>query len=400
MDSSYLSNKGGRMTTKSVPNSFTKGAFGSLTYMDFSRSKYMNHKPVNLLSVALNDSCNLECPQCIEKFTRGKDHIELLYEMIEELEPGEVTWFSVAGKEPTITPDRLEKIAKLARPKVDKVILMTNGILFDDYMQKKLENLIDYVDFSFDGIELKDGNKSLANEKYARAWTNIGLAVNNGFKKTSVITTVMPENYQKIGALVDLVANEFQGRVAHSIGFYLGWPKDKRLLSEEQVVRTISQVATKDAKTVIFIAPAYSYLLPGIFKEFGINPASKRYDPTTQIPAFDLNGHKLITVTHLEAPTYLLRAEPDGNVYFGCTHLMVKGDASKYALGNLKDKSLRQIFEDINSGSGELMDLASKISDCCVYSDCFSSCRGGDRLGGYILNGKAQDPFCRKINEL
>lgn len=389
-------NPGSRI--RKMPNPFTQPGLGSFTYLDFSGSKDDNRSHVNLLSVALNDNCNLECPQCIEKFTRGKDQIELLYNMIETLEPGEVTWLSVAGKEPTTTPDRLEKIARLARLKVNKIILMTNGILFDNRMQKKLEDLIDYVDFSFDGISLSDGNKSLANEKYLRAWANIGLAANNGFKKISIITTVMPENYQRIGALVDLVVDKFHGKVAHSIGFYLGWPGDERLLSEEQVMRTISQVAARDAKTVILVAPAYSHFLPRIFKEFGIDTASKRYDSTTQIPAFDLNGHKLITITHLEVPTYLLRVEPDGNVYFGCSHLMVKRDASKYALGNLKDKFLRQILEDVHSGRKELINQASKINDQCIYSDCFSSCRGGDRFVGYILNGKSQDPYCHLIN--
>lgn len=390
----YIDRKLSEHNQSSVPiaNPFSQVGWGALTYID--RTLIESPKePRTLLSVSINDKCNLECPHCIEsQYLRGDDNYPTLIRRFQELEPNSVVWFSIAGKEPTLSPERLIETARIVRQKANKVIVMTNGIELTPKLQEQLHD-VDYLDISVDG-----SNPSTAYKSSERVSYNIKHASINGFQKVSVLTTLINdshENWNRVGELSDVIADTFDGNVAHSIGFYLGWPKDTRVLTKEQVLESIRNLVEKDFKTTIQIPLLYSRFLPSIFREFQIKPETKRFDSSTGIPSYDLNGHNLVPTSHLETPLYGLRVEVDGNVYFGCSHLMIKGDASEFAVGNLNSDSLSEIIKRVTQKGNAFMEEVSSVRQECYESPCFKFCRGGDRVGGYVHIGIAVDPFCQ-----
>ncbi len=377
---------------RKVANPMSKVLVGAMTYLDRTRKESEELRP-SLLSLSINDECNLNCSHCIERdYKRGGDKSDLMKSRLEELPDKSVLWTSIAGKEPTTTPKRLEEIARIARPKSEKVILMTNGVALNENLQKRLNGFVDYIDVSIDGV---DSYKTIN----GKAWKNALTASKNGFEKVSALTTLTRDNYPDVGGLIDRVSDESDRRIAHSIGFYLGCPGDKGMLGEEEMIEAIGEIVKTDRETIVQISPSYSRFLPRIFNEFGVDENSKRYDSKTGIPSFEIGKNSLlIPSSHLETPMNFLRAEVDGNVYFGCSHVMLQGDTSEYAIGNLEKESLKEIQEKIASGKNNFVEKASYVGEKCLDSECFEYCRGGDRLNGVIFTGKASDPYCEKLN--
>ncbi len=377
---------------REVPNPMAKIVTGSLTYLERDQRGSASVSPF-ILSLSVNGECNLKCPHCIERdYKRGYDRYSLLKSRLEEVPDTSIVWTSIAGKEPTITPKRLEEVAKISRKKSDKVILMSNGTLLDEKLQEKLSENVDYLDISVDGT---DSYKSTKTD----AWKNVLTASKNGFKKVSVLTILGRENYQQVRVLGDKIANESDGKVAHSIGFYLGCPGDPSLLKENEIISAVESILNTKVPVVIQIGLAYSRFLPRIFRGFGIDIKTKRYDSKTGIPSFEIGKNSLLVpASHLETSLNLLRAEIDCNVYFGCSHLMLRGDTSYLAVGSLEKESLGEILEKISSGKSDLVENASLVSKQCLDSECYEFCRGGDRLNGIIFTGEPRDPFCEKLS--
>lgn len=374
------------------PNPLSKAAWGSLVYLD-TKLETPPQDSRTLLSVTVNDKCNLECSHCVEeKYERGPENYEVLKKRVEELPERSLVWFSISGKEPTISPEKTVEMAGIGRRKAEKVIIMTNGIEFTKDLQEKLARTVDYVDVSVDGIDAyKNPDK--------RVWENIGEASKNRFGKIAVLTTIIggeERNYKNVGDLIDRISGDFEGRVAHSIGFYLGWPGDERVLSENQIIQAISQIAKKDFKTTVQIPPMYSRHIRKIFREFGLKLENVRYDSATGIPSYDLNGHRLVVASHLQSPLIGLRAEIDGKVYFGCSHLMINGGASSFAIGDLEKDSFEEIIQGVKRKSSKVIKKVSLIARRCLDSGDWEYCRGGDRLGGYIHIREPIDPYCQK----
>jgi sulfatase maturation enzyme AslB (radical SAM superfamily) len=377
---------------KLIANPLNPVATGGLTYLDRSSfpPEELEAGRITLLSLSINDECNLQCPHCIERsYNRGKDKYNLLKLRLEELPDKSILWTSIAGKEPTTTPQRLEEIASIAKIKSDKVILMSNGILLNEELQKRLNGNMDYLDISIDGID---------SYKHAgESWGNVLTASKNGFEKVSVLSILGRDNYRKVGALVDKMAEESDGRVAHSIGFYLGCPGDPALLEEDEIIQGIESILKREKSITIQIGLTYSRFLPRIFREFGIDINSKRYDSKTGIPSFEIGKNSLlIPASHLETPLNFLRAEIDGNVYFGCSHLMLNGNTSHLRVGNLEKESLMDINEDLMTNP--LVEKSSYVDAFCLNSGCYRFCMGGDRLNGVVFTGESKDPHCSKLN--
>jgi len=374
-----------------IANPLSKAGFGSFAYDD-AKIEIPRLEPVRALSISINDECNLKCGHCVERdFERGSGKYPLVLRNVSRLPDDYLEWLSVAGKEPTLTPDRLTEILEIGRRKAHTTILMTNGLMLTPELQKRLNGDLDYVDVSIDG-------SNTYKSPTPKLWDNLRYASNNGFKGTCVLTTTLKDSYRQIGELSKKIADDFQGKVNHSIGFYLGWPGDPRILLEEEIVDTIRQIADQYFKTIIQVPLSYSRYLKRIFQEFGVDMASKRFDSKTGIPSFDLNGHKLVAGSHLETPFYGLRTEIDGNVYFGCAHIMINGNSSRLAIGNLETEILEEVFQKVEDKKSDLVQNISGMHTRCKSSNCFEYCKGGDRMGGYIHTGIAKDAFCSGCN--
>jgi MoaA/NifB/PqqE/SkfB family radical SAM enzyme len=335
---------------RKVVRSNNQPALGSFSFLDRTEKNLSNSKHV--LSLAINDVCNLGCPHCIVKDFATLPENELvlnrqLHERLKEMGcPGTPPEFiSFAGKEPTETPEKLIWLAEAVRqfPKT-KTILMTHAYNLTPELQHQLNGKIDYLDPSLDVLE--NGTKPVfVNGKETPAWQNIKYAVKNKlFKKVGIIVTLMANTYKQLPVLLDLFAKEFgnDANVSATIWFYLGQEGDPLILDKEQLLEAVSLAANHSWKNIHIALPdQYMAYLPELFQRFEIDPASQRFCSQTSIESYQINGKILILPTQLN----LLRIEYDGRAYDGCGHFLNLDEAP---LGNIANLSIADLFKRLS----------------------------------------------------
>jgi len=383
------------------PTPYSKSIIGSLVYSKRDQTDPPIDVPFSI-SAEINEICNLSCTHCIQKREVSGEVIpeELLLKRIQEIEGAK--YFSISGKEPTMTPDKLVRVSHAASEIAEKVILMTNSILLTPELQHRLQGRVHYLDPSLDGCEgVHDAIRGEG--AFARSWENICYAADNDmFEMIGLIATLNSGSYKEAGALVDMISDRFgdNGRVKLDVAFYLGWPDDKMLLNEEQFMEAVQDVTSREYKIFIAIPPAYSRFLPRLFRELGVDESTRRYCSDTGLASYLVEGHRLMPSAHVESPAYLLRISSDGNVYFGCTHLMREGKTDQWSIGDITEESLKDIFRRLKNKEDHLFNRLHDLDPRCADADCFQYCKGGDRTAGFLKNGTASDPFCEILREI
>jgi MoaA/NifB/PqqE/SkfB family radical SAM enzyme len=328
---------------------------GSFSYLNRELSAKNIKSPKKLLSLAINDVCNLGCPHCIVKDFATQPDNELvldqrLHECLKEIGcPGTPPSFiSFAGKEPTETPQKLIWLAAAVRqfPKT-KTILMTHAYKLTPELQHQLSGQIDYLDPSLDVLE--NGTKpAFVNGKETPAWQNIKYAVKNKlFEKVGIIVTLMPNTYKQLPALLDLFAKEFgdNSNVSATIWFYIGRDADPLTLSKKQLLEAVSIASNHPWPNIQIALPdQYMAYLPELFQKFKIDPTSQRFCSQTGIESYLINGKILILPKQLN----LLRIEYDGRAYPGCSHFL---NMEETPLGNIANLSIADLFKRLPSSN-------------------------------------------------
>ncbi|MBU4352528.1 MAG: radical SAM protein [Nanoarchaeota archaeon] len=384
-------------------------ALGSFSWVnrDLTRDSVATYA---YLGVSINDKCNLSCPTCmLRDWNLSGDGVsqELLEQRLKEA--GEIEdilkiplkYVSISGKEPTTTPEKLIAVSKASVSEGRKIIVMTNSILLNPELQHKIEGIVDYFDPSFDVAGPKGIDEVIRkNAMFAQSWRNIKYAAKNKiFEKIGIISTINSQSHNSLNGLIEFIEQEMgdNERVKMSINFHVGLPNDPCMLNESQFMDTIKKTIGNEYKTRIIISLAYSNFFPKLFNELNIDASTKRYCSETGLASYDINGHWLIPFVHLETPVYGLRLEYDGDVYFGCSHMMFPGKTNQWSLGNIKQGSLKDILERAIKGKNDVFNDMHYVEPACADNDCYEFCRAGDRIAGLLYQGKAVDPFCTLI---
>ncbi|MFA5188170.1 MAG: radical SAM/SPASM domain-containing protein [Patescibacteria group bacterium] len=321
---------------------------GSFSWLNRNLCAEKAKKPKTIISLAINDICNLGCPHCIVKnfATQPENELVLNQRLRERLKemgcPGTPPDFiSFAGKEPTETPEKLVWLAEAVRQFPEtKTILMTHAYKLTPELQHQLTGLIDYLDPSLDGI----GNvikPAFANGKETSAWQHIKYAVKNKqFKKVGIIVTLMPDTYKRLPELLNLFAKEFgnDDNVSATIWFYIGQADDPLLLNKKQFLEAISIADNHPWPNIQIALPGhYMSYLPDLVQQFNIDQVSQKFCSQTGIESYLIKDKILILPTNLN----LLRIEFDGRAYAGCGHYLNLDEAP---LGNIAQDTIAELF--------------------------------------------------------
>ena len=331
-------------------------SIGSFSFLDRTLTKERKpNKSKYLLSLAINDVCNLGCPHCIVKDFATQPENELvlnqrLHERLKEMGCSGTPpdFISFAGKEPTETPEKLIWLAEAVRQFPEtKTILMTNANKLAPGLLHQLTGLIDYLDPSLDGIE-NVVKPAFANGKETSAWQNIKYAVKNKlFKKVGIIVTLMSDTYKQLPCLLDLFAKEFgdSPNVTATIWFYLGQDGDPLILNKEQLLEAVAIAANHPWDNIHIALPdQYMAYLPDLVQHFKIDQASQRFCSQTGIESYLIKDKILNLPTNLN----LLRIEFDGRAYAGCGHYL---NLDEDPLGNIAQQTITELFTRLSTSN-------------------------------------------------
>ncbi len=389
---------------KPMPHGFSKLLVGSFVYLNESLSIPPQSENKLYLSVEINEKCPLTCKHCMYKRELTAELLERA-EIISWLQEGRkdlvpIVWTSLNSKEPLATTELLLDIAETTHGHSDKQIIMTNALLLSPEIADQISPFFDYVDISLDGPpEIHDSIRGPG--AFDRTWKNLKSAFyNDSFEKIGIITTLHIRNYDCLSRFLDLIKAELdppRDRLEVTVNLYVGWPDDPMRLNQDQVFELLRVLERHPLKTRFPLPASYTHMTANIFKEFGLCLADLMYDEATGIPSVDFNGHKIVLFNHVAHNSCMLRVSVDGFIYFGCVHLMTPGKVDRFAIVDVRRDSLAEVAKRVFSGEAFPNRLFASDTGC-ESRECYKYCLGGDRLGGYYLEGKARDPYCPILN--
>ena len=155
--------------------------------------KIIQQKPSNILSVVVNDICNLQCKQCYIEYYKGPAHhinIEKFKNKINSLPNLQAV--TLSAKEPLLHP-QIKEILMFLKEKRDKnknfkFGFISNGVLLKNFIETIKETTPDYVDISLEGPE-KVNDQLRGEGTYNKVIDSLEVFFKNELNKTTHITT-------------------------------------------------------------------------------------------------------------------------------------------------------------------------------------------------------------------
>ncbi len=323
--------------------------------------------------------CNLRCLHCYSssqanlsgnELTTGQAK-QLWSQLVEVNCP--VVLFS--GGEPLLRGDLFELLTEAKRLGLQTVI-SSNGTLIDDATAERLANAgVSYVGISIDGTENFHDNFRQVTGCFKTTMKGIENCKKAGIK-TGLRFTITKANADQIPAVLNIAASNNIRRICfyHLIRAGRAEKLDNQILTSEQTRQILDVIIeqTRDFVTKGFIDEALTvdnhadgpYLLTKMRKEN--NPGYEAARRLLLINGGNKVGEKIGCVSW------------DGNVY-------PDQFWRNYSLGNIKDKTFKQIWE--NPDEPMLNKLRNKLQFAdkrCLRCRWFDLCKGNYRfLGNY-----------------
>jgi len=333
-------------------------------------------KKFNLLSCVweLTLSCNLNCIHCGSTAGKKRDNelnLDESFNLCEDLKKTGCRSVALMGGEPLIHKN-FWSIAEKIRELNMNLCIITNGTVYDDTTFKKLKSLSpEAVATSLDGASEETHDKIRGvNGSFKKTTNFINRALKEGLP-VSVITTVSKLNISELNGLKDFIK-----------GKKIAW-----------------QIQTAGAEGERF--PAAYLLDENEFYSVGlfIEMLRNNYDISDMpvIGAHDM-GYNSCVIKHTalyekwqgcQAGMSVVGIRSNGDV-LGCLSL----NNEKFIEGNLRNRSLYEIWNDENSFSYNRTDLKKPGKSCsgCKY---FSDCGGGCMEMSFMKTGELHnDPYC------
>ena len=346
--------------------------------------------------------CNLKCLHCYSasgynQFSNELNTAEakrLLAQLVEVNCP--VVLFS--GGEPLLRDDLFELLAEAGRLEL-RTVISTNGTLIDSEAANKLVKAgVSYVGVSIDGEEKFHDKFRTVKGSFRAAVAGIENCKKAGLK-TGLRFTITKANASQIPFVFKLASSTDTGRICFYHLISVGRAKGLRSQSP-----TVQQ--TRNAIDII-MEETKDYVARGLLKEV-LTVDNHSDGPYLLVKmAKEAQNSKLKTQNYERARQLLL---VNGGNKIGEKIVCVSWDGNvypdqfwrNYSVGNVKDRTFRQIWE--NSSEPVLNKLRNKsefADDRCRKCKWFDLCRGNFRFLGRETDDKfwLNEPACYLTDE-
>lgn len=177
-------------------------------YIEYKNSTIKVNSPPQILNIEITSWCNLSCPMCVPRQSRENGFISTtLFEKIlkenRECFPHQFVWLHFNG-EPLIHP-QLFQIIRITKKYGIRACLSTNAVLLNSEKAKQIiTSGLDYIVFSFDGVNKNVYEKLRKGAKFKTVKNNIlnFLKIKQQLKASNPITQIqiikMPETEKEI----------------------------------------------------------------------------------------------------------------------------------------------------------------------------------------------------------
>ena len=324
------------------------------------------------------NACNLKCTHCYNREYLNCDTMteEQIEYVINDMYKNGVMRLHLAGGEPTLFPEKLEKYMSVAKKYGIVTSMSSNGTLISEEIGKiVLRNNVTSFTISIESAIEEKNAKIRGKDVLEKSIEGIKKIVdfrkkNNGtFNiaiKMSYDVDTSEEDFKRMIDLaiklkVDLLKLINPERCEfHKIGFYSS--VSKKYYNVQKIIRKLQKDYKDKLNITVVNSPVNLYCETGLPNVKGC-----------------IGGQELISIN------------PDGNV----TPCLM----NKYDLGNIfKDKSIENIYK-----SNKIKDYKKYISDYdCKDCNYHSQCRGGCQVRKIVETGKIEnhDPICPIRNKV
>jgi len=299
--------------------------------------------------------CNLSCPHCYTAASRGRapelDAPECL-RVVDELCALGAEMIGWTGGEPLLRDD-LEEIAATARQRGEiRSSVTTNGLLLDERRARSLLDAgISSLQISLDGstAERNRRMRGASHEEFDRILDAVRIAKRTGFR-LHLAMVLGAENLDDAPAFLRLARREGVDSVRFCGFVPAGRGKRREIIrrlgfdGDLVRLREFAETALAAGSPAVLFDPAFGPLPP------------------------DYRFHECM------AGIQTLYIASTGDVY-PCTSLL----NPRFVVGNLRDRSLRDLWEDpkmIAAAGLPRENIAPGCSECPEFPGCHGACRG------------------------
>jgi len=328
--------------------------------------------------------CNLNCMHCYSSSRSAPGDSELTTDeakrLLSQLARVNCSVVLFSGGEPLLRSDLFELLAQARRLGL-RVALSTNGTLIDSAVAKKLADLgASYVGISIDGNEEFHDKFRGVKGSFKAALAGIENCRKENLK-TGLRFTMTKLNVAHVPVVFDVAASVGVRRICfyHLVRAGRAAGLDEQTLSSEQTRHTIDTIIEKtndfvhkgliDEVLTVDNHCDGPYLLVKMQEE-----SNSRYEKAQKLLLANGGnkiGERLVCVSW------------DGSVY-------ADQFWRNYSLGNIKDKTFKQIWENSTEPVLSKLRSKSKFADPrCLRCKWFSLCKGNYRF----LGGKSGDEY-------
>ena len=325
-----------------------------------------------ILEITLD--CNMKCKHCGSSAGKARKNeltTQEFFNLCEELAELNCDNVCLMGGEPFVRDDWYE-IAWCVKDLGMNLTFVTNGILVPEFIHKLKTLEPNVVGVSLDGLK-KTHDSIRTKGSYDAALNAIELLQENDIQAT-VITTLSKSNFKELVDIKEIIkGKDVNWQI--QIGMPFGNFDSSLVIDDEEYYASAMFIAnerTKKEREKIPIVGAHCY---GYHSH--LLPNNKQWNGCTA-------GISSIGITS------------DGGVV-GCLSM----GNNQFIEGNLRDKSLIQIWEDPKSFSYNREFTRNQTGENCINCFYVSKCKGGCNGCSLHITGKMHNmPLClRRIEE-
>ncbi|MFN8891820.1 MAG: radical SAM protein [Alphaproteobacteria bacterium] len=384
---------------------------GSFAFVGDRSSRTLSNTASRIYVAAeVGEVCQLKCKHCIysnERPKSPKPNIAVSRALSTILNGNyRPMVVSFVGKEPTIFPDSLLKMAEHVREADTYRMLVTNGIRLTGDLSSAIHELFQQVDVSLDGdLSEHDGIRGAGT--FSKSWNNIvKFSEKKGDVRIGIISTASRnsgpsgDNINSIISLSRRLRGEFglKSSTCLSISLYFGPPGDPMMLGVDEIVRLLRGLSEVGFPTRVLLTANYAHLWPKVAARLGMTDIAEYFDDRTGLPVIEAGNLRVFPFNQTEVGQFFMRLGNDGHLYLGCSHLALGELGREFALSTLSEGDLNEAIGGIvglsHSGLAPLLTTDPRCTSCAHWT----SCRGGDRSAGLYFGRGAHDPYCSILN--
>lgn len=327
-----------------------------------ARGDCMETYKLSTLVWELTMGCNLRCQHC-GSACQGKLDTELTQSealaVAQQIIDAKPSWISLSGGEPLLRKDWSSIVRKISQSGID-VRMVTNGTMITDSVASEMHDAgISLVSISVDGLEKM--HDSIRGNGVFKKVLNAFECLKRADVCIGVNTTLMKENIRQLDELYSLFLEYGVSSWQIQPGIPEGRLSEHRdyVLSTEEIMQAIdfSLQKNQQQKIKIILADTVGY--------FTRNEILSRM--------LALNSERPIVFKGCNAGVRSLGILHNGDVV-GCTSIR----KPEFIEGNLKKRTLKDIWNDPNAFSWrrnmKVSDLGPKCQKCRYAETCLGGC--------------------------